>query len=296
MAFSYDNCTLCERRCGANRTVGEYGICRSGNLPYIARAALHAWEEPSISGERGSGTIFFSGCSLGCVFCQNSDISRTEVGTPKDASGLAVLMERLAGEGAHNINFVTPTHHAPTIAEAVRIFRSRGYTLPIVYNTSSYDTPDTLHALSGLVDIYLSDFKYFRRKSAAELAHAPDYPEAATAAIEEMVRQRPIPTFSDGLMTGGVIIRILLLPGHLAEARLSLSHLYSRFGDRVYFSLMSQYTPMPNMTPPLDRRVTRAEYRALVSHAERLGIVNAYIQEHESASAEYIPPFPTKKS
>ncbi|MBR2432258.1 MAG: radical SAM protein [Clostridia bacterium] len=291
MDLSYKKCGLCERRCLVDRERGELGFCRMSDKPTVARAALHAWEEPIISGTRGSGTIFFSSCSLKCVFCQNRQISRGRVGKDVGAEALSDIMLRLQSEGAHNINFVTPTHFAPSIRKAIIAARKSGLTIPTVYNTSSYDTPETIRALSDTIDIYPADFKYYRAKTARELSAAENYPEAAKAAIDEMLRQRPEPIIENGLMSSGVIVRILLLPNRVAEAKLILKYLHGKYGDRIYVSLMNQYTPMPNMKPPLDRRVTHAEYSELVEYAERLGVERAFIQEWGTADESFIPDF-----
>ena len=259
--------------------------------PTLARAALHMWEEPIISGDRGSGTVFFSGCSLGCVFCQNRAISDGEVGKALPDSRIADIMLELEAQGAHNINFVTPTHFAPTVISSVRLARERGMTLPIVYNTSSYDSVECIKMLADTVDIYLADYKYHLPRTAEKLAHAKNYPEVARAAIAEMVRQRPHPVIEDGIMREGVIVRILLLPGHVAEAKLAVKYIYETYGDSVYISLMSQYTPMPNMEVPLDRRVTVTEYRELVDYAAEKGVIRAFVQEGSAASDSFIPAF-----
>jgi len=282
---------LCGRACGIDRSAGKIGYCKSPATPMVSRAALHFWEEPIISGTRGSGTIFFSGCSLGCVFCQNRKISRNSVGRETDERGLADMMHRLKAEGAHNINFVTTTHYAPSIAESVKIARSEGLDLPIVYNTGSYDTPETIRLLENTADIYLPDFKYYRNESAKKLSFAEDYPTVASAAIAEMVRQRPAPIIEGGIMQRGVIVRVLLLPGHLAEAKLSVRYLYDTYGDNIYLSIMNQYTPMEGMIPPLNRKVTNAEYDELCTYAERIGIVNAFIQEGGTQTESFIPDF-----
>ena len=291
MILSYEKCEMCAHRCVVNREAGEIGICRMTDKCVIARAALHMWEEPIISGTRGSGAIFFSGCSLGCVFCQNRDISRTGKGKIVSAKRLSDIMFELESLGAHNINLVTPTHFAKTVREALEIAKKSGLGIPIVYNTSSYDTPETLKCLDGLVDIYLPDFKYYLSKTANAFSFAADYPESAKLAIAEMVRQRPIAVIENGLMKSGVAVRILLLPSHVAEAKLSLKHLYSEYGDSVYFSLMNQYTPMSEMKPPLNRRVTHGEYLELVEYADRLGVKNGFIQEFGSAEDSFIPLF-----
>ena len=289
--FNYSSCELCARKCGVDRTNGKIGFCKSTDIPKITRAALHFWEEPIISGTRGSGTIFFSGCSLGCVYCQNSRISRAAVGREISADELAGEMLRLESEGAHNINFVTPTHFAPSIAKSVKIARERGLSVPIVYNTGSYDTVKTIQNLDGIVNVYLPDLKYYRPESAEKLSFAKDYPTVAREAIAEMVRQQPKPVIKDGIMRSGVIVRLLLLPSHVAEAKLSLKYLYNTYGDNIYISLMNQYTPMQGMMSPLDRTVTNSEYSELLSYAERLGVVNAFIQEGGTQKESFIPDF-----
>ena len=287
----YEQCQLCAHRCGINRNISR-GRCGVGAELYVARAALHHWEEPPISGTRGSGTIFFCGCSLGCIYCQNREISRCETGIKISTERLSEIMLELESQGAHNINLVTPTHYVPTIAEAIRGARRAGLSLPIVYNTSSYDTVQTLELMDGLVDIYLPDLKYYRSETADKLSHAENYPKAAREAIAEMYRQVGEPMLdSEGMMKRGVIARILLLPGHLAEAKLSLKYLLDTYGDSIYISLMSQYTPMGDMPSPLDRRVSAAEYRELVEYAEKNGLVNGFVQDGSAAEESFVPPF-----
>ncbi len=303
----YRKCNLCERRCGADRTSCKIGYCRSGCEMKITRAALHYWEEPPISGnvsyadteaegiseekKTGSGTVFFSGCSLGCIFCQNKEISRASVGRTVTPSELAAEMLRLEDEGALNINFVTPTHFALGVADAIREARALGLRIPTVYNTGSYDSEEALDALAGLIDIYLPDFKFYTEKCAGELANAPNYPKIAKRNIDRMVKAVGEAKISDGIMLSGVIVRILLLPSRVAEAKLALSYLYKTYGDKIYISLMNQYTPMDGMKPPLDRRVTREEYRDLVRHAEKLGVKNAFIQSEGTVGESFIPKF-----
>ena len=290
----YSECKLCARLCGVNRAAGGIGYCKSGDKPRIARAALHMWEEPVISGERGSGTVFFSGCSLGCIYCQNREISRNAVGRCVSSEELSRIYLDLEAQGAHNINLVTPTHFVPTVIDSVAMSRSAGLKLPIVYNTASYETVNTVELLRNTVDVWLPDLKYYRGETAKKYSNAEDLPSVAMNAIEKMVQIAGAPIIdSSGIMTRGVIVRILLLPSHLAEAKLNVKRLYSAFGDSVYMSLMSQYTPSPNMPKPLDRRVTLAEYYELVSYAEKLGVTNAFIQEREAASESFIPPFNT---
>ena len=287
----YNECRLCARNCGIDRRK-SVGYCKTPADLYLCRAALHFWEEPPISGTRGSGTIFFSGCSLACVFCQNREISRGRNGKNISVTELSDIMLRLQSDGAHNINLVTPTHYIPSIAEAIRLAKLGGLTIPIVYNTGSYDNVDSLKTLDGLIDVYLPDMKYYTPKTAGEYSNAPDYPEVARAAIAEMVRQVGNPKFDEeGIMKKGVIVRILLLPGHVAEAKLSLKYLLDTYGDKIYVSLMNQYTPMQGMKPPLNRRVTHEEYADLITYAEKLGLVNGFTQEFGTASESFIPPF-----
>ncbi len=288
---AYKKCTLCARNCQVDRNT-NVGFCRMPSALYLSRAALHFWEEPMISGTRGSGTIFFSGCSLGCVFCQNREISRGISGREVTVERLAEIMLDLKAQGAHNVNLVTPTHYVPSIREAIIIARNKGLDIPIVYNTGSYDNIETLKMLDGIVDVYLPDLKYFRSSTAVKFSKAENYPEVARTAIAEMVRRVGAPEINaDGIMTRGVIVRILLLPGHVAEAKLSLKYLLDTYGDTIYVSLMNQYTPMQNMSPPLNRKVTHAEYAELVSYAEKLGLQNGFTQEFGMAEESFIPPF-----
>ena len=288
----YNACSLCMRRCGINR-YEKIGYCKMDAKMRVCRIAPHPWEEPIISGTRGSGTVFFSGCSLGCIFCQNSKISRTPVGREISEEELSSELLSLASLGVHNINFVTPTHFAPSVIKTVALSREAGLSLPIVYNTGSYETKETVRSLSGTVDVYLPDLKYYLPKTAEAYSKAADYPTVARRAIAEMVEQVGAPVIEDGIIKRGVVVRILLLPSHLAEAKLSLKHLYESYGDSVYVSLMSQYTPILGIPKPLDRRVSRAEYRELCDYALTLGVKNAFVQDAESADAAYIPDFNT---
>ena len=256
----------------------------------LARAALHMWEEPIISGTRGSGTVFFSGCSLSCIFCQNAEISRGRVSKKVSIERLSEIMMELQSAGAHNINLVTPTHFAPSIVRAVKLAKASGLCLPIVYNTASYEAVDTVKMIDGTVDIYLADYKYNSKKTSA-YSHAENYTATARAAIAEMVAQRGAPVVECGIMRSGVIVRILLLPGHVAEAKLSVKYLYETYGDNIYISLMNQYTPMPDMPSPLNRTVTREEYSELVDYALRKGVTRAFIQEGGTAKESFIPAF-----
>jgi putative pyruvate formate lyase activating enzyme len=271
--------------------LGKIGRCGVPDKIFLARAALHHWEEPIISGSRGSGTVFFSGCSLGCVYCQNREISRADIGKEVSLSHLSDIMLDLQSQGAHNVNLVTPTHYAPSIIYAVKSARQKGLVIPIVYNTSSYDSVSTVKSLDGTVDVYLADLKYHTADLAESYSFARNYPEAAKNAIEEMVKQKGRAVIDNGIMSSGIIVRILLLPGHLAQAKLSLSYLLSKYGDDIYISLMSQYTPMPDVPAPLNRRVTLAEYESLCDYAIKKGLKNGFIQEGESAKESFIPSF-----
>ena len=268
------------------------GFCGMQDTPFIARAALHRWEEPIISGECGSGTVFFSGCSLSCVFCQNREISHGGFGKRVTEDELADIMLKLQNDGAHNINFVTPTHFAPSIINSVKIAGEKGLLLPIVYNTGSYDAISTIRSLAGTVDVYLPDLKYYKNNTAEKYSSAPDYVEVARAAIDEMVKQVGEPKISpDGLIKRGVVVRILLLPGHLAEAKLSVKYLLNKYGDKIYISLMNQYTPMPGMCGELSRRVSHEEYEELCDYAIRCGLKNGFFQDYGTAEDSFIPAF-----
>lgn len=293
MHIEYNECRLCARNCGVNRNSGRVGYCRADYQMKICRAALHLWEEPIISGENGSGTVFFSGCSMRCIFCQNSDISRASVGRTVTDDELAEIMLELQKKGANNINFVTPTHFAPSIKAATEKARDLGLDIPTVYNTGSFDRVETVKALDGVIDIYLPDFKYYKEATSLKYSSAENYPSVALDCIKEMVRQRPRPIIESGIMKSGVIIRLLLLPGHVAEAKLSLKKLYREFGESVYYSLMGQYTPTEALPAPLNRRVTLSEYREFVDYAAALGVTNAFVQELSSANTAYIPKFDT---
>lgn len=287
----YENCALCHRACGINRYEAS-GFCKMDSDVKIARAALHMWEEPPISGTRGSGTVFFSGCSLSCVYCQNREISRGDAGVSVSTERLSEIMLELEGKGAHNINLVTPTHFVPSIIDAILLARRDGLSVPIVYNTGNYETKETLRALRGTVDIYLPDAKYRRKNTAREYSSACDYPDFFLENIAEMLSQAGEPSFDgDGIMKRGVIVRVLLLPSHLAEAKLIVSDLYRSFGDEIYISLMNQYTPPVGMPPPLDRKVTRSEYSELIDYALNLGVKHAFIQSDGTADESFIPPF-----
>ena len=287
-------CTQCLRKCGINRTE-QRGYCGESETIRIARAAPHMWEEPPISGENGSGTIFFSGCSLRCIFCQNHEIAVSHLGYDITPEQLTDTMLRLQADGVHNINLVTPSHYTLQLVPVLEHARSRGVTVPFVWNSSGYESVSALRQLDGLIDIYLPDFKYINPETAKEYSNAPDYPNAAKTALAEMVRQCGAPQLDaqTGLMTRGVQVRHLVLPGHAQESRQILWYLYQTYGNGIGYSIMNQYTPMPQMQghPLLSRKVTAQEYDNVVRYAKQIGIENAFTQEGEAASESFIPEF-----
>jgi len=288
------DCTLCPRECHTDRASGQTGYCGQSSDIYLARAALHMWEEPCISGDNGSGTVFFSGCPVRCVFCQNHDIANSNRGKKITPERLCEIFTELMQKGANNINLVTPTHFTAQIITAVSNARKSGMTLPIVYNTSGYEKPETLKMLENTVDIYLPDFKYMSAELSKKYSNAPDYSDYAKKALAEMVRQQPKAIFDkNGIMQKGVIVRHLLLPGHLDDSKRVIEYLYETYGDSIYISIMSQFTPLDNVKkyPGLNRKVTQEEYDALVDFAAELGVENGFIQEGEAASESFIPAF-----
>ena len=288
--LSYQNCTLCPRRCGADRTDGQLGFCRHPDKIYAARAAAHYWEEPVISGSFGSGAVFFSGCTLKCLFCQNGVISQENRGKEISTAHLREIFLKLIDDGVQNINLVTPTHFLPSILPAL----TPKLPVPVVYNCGGYERVETLRELEGLVDIYLPDMKYSDPKLAGILSAAPDYVEIAKAAIAEMYRQVGSAVIEDEIMQRGMIVRHLMLPGELDNTLGVLDWFSEAFpkGD-VLFSLMSQYVPMgkAKTMPPYDRRITEDEYDAALSYLELLGIENGFTQDFSAATEEYIPDF-----
>lgn len=290
----YENCLLCPRKCGINRSTGQTGVCGVSSEIKVARAALHYWEEPCISGKRGSGAVFFSGCSLHCVFCQNREISDGKEGKVISKERLSDIFMELAGKGANNINLVTPGQYIPDIVWAVNDAKSRGIKLPIIYNTSGYENVTELKLLEGIVDVYLPDFKYMDSTLSARYSRAKDYPSVAKQALSEMVRQQPDVVIDNatGLIQKGVIVRQLLLPGHVNDAKTVLKYLYDTYHDHVYISMMSQFTPIALKDyPEINRTVTRREYERLVDYALEIGITNAFIQEGDVANDSFIPAF-----
>lgn len=290
----YENCLLCPRKCGINRSTGQTGICGVSSEIKVARAALHYWEEPCISGKRGSGAVFFSGCSLHCVFCQNREISDGKAGKVISKERLSDIFMELADKGANNINLVTPGQYIPDIVWAVNDAKSRGMKLPIIYNTSGYENVTDLKLLEGIVDVYLPDFKYMDSTLSARYSRAKDYPSVAKQALSEMVRQQPDVVIDNatGLIQKGVIVRQLLLPRHVNDAKAVLKYLYDTYRDHVYISMMSQFTPIALKDyPEINRTVTRREYERLVDYALEIGITNAFIQEGDVAKDSFIPAF-----
>jgi len=292
-----NECNLCPRRCGVDRSQ-QIGFCAQTDELRIARAALHMWEEPVLSGERGSGTVFFCGCTLGCVYCQNAAISRRNSlrGRTLTPDALADTFLDLQSQHAHNINLVTPTMFAPKIREAIEVARERGLTLPIVYNTSGYELCETLALLDDCIDIYLPDFKYLSPELSKKYSAAEDYPEHAKASLSHMAKRIGSAVYGeDGMMRRGVVVRHLLLPGQLAESKRVLDYLFSEYGNSICYSLMSQYTPVSSLDrsryPELARRVTTYEYRKLIDHALSLGITNGFTQDGRSAKESFIPEF-----
>ncbi len=289
-----EKCSLCPRMCGTDRAAGQKGFCGGGNLVRVARAALHYWEEPCISGESGSGTVFFSGCTMRCVFCQNKEISRSEVGKEITIERLAEIYLELAAKGANNINLVTPMHYAPQITAALDIARKNGLTLPIVWNTGGWERRESIAAVRDYADIWLSDFKYFDSSLGESLSKAPNYFSVAAAALDQMVKQTCEPVFDEnGIMRRGVIVRHLMLPGHLDDTKNVLRFLYENYGDSIWISIMNQYTPMCSdpRFPELSRTVSDEEYNEAIDFACELGIENAFVQEGGTVDESFIPPF-----
>ena len=289
------DCTLCPRNCHADRLGGRRGYCGQGAEIMAARAALHFWEEPCISGETGSGTVFFSGCVLRCVYCQNHNIAESRAGRIIGWERLSEIFLELQDKKANNINLVTPTHFVPQIALALEQARLGGLHIPVVYNTGSYERVETLKRMEGLVDIYLPDLKYMSSRLGERYSHAADYFETASAAIAEMVRQTGGPDFDDksGLMKKGVIVRHLVLQGCTADSKKVISYLYHTYGDRIYISIMNQFTPVCELSffPELNRRITAREYEKIVDYALDIGVENGFIQEGNTAEESFIPEF-----
>ena len=289
----YNSCELCPRKCHINRNINK-GICSNTSTLKVARSALHYFEEPSISGTNGSGTIFFSGCNLKCCYCQNKEISNNNFGINISVERLSELMLELQKKKANNINLVTPTHFVPSIIEAIKLARKKGLSIPIVYNTSGYESITTIKLLAGYVDIYLTDFKYFDNKLGEDLSKVKNYFEIASLALEEMYKQVGKNKFaSNGMMMKGIIVRCLVLPTKGADTKKIINYLYKKYQDNIYLSIMNQYTPVnPSDTFSfLNDKVSDKEYDDIINFALDLGVKNAYIQEGETQDESFIPPF-----
>lgn len=294
----YKECKLCPRACGVNRADGETGYCGAGDKIKIARAALHYWEEPCISGDSGSGAVFFSHCTLGCVYCQNYDISTKGKGYIVTENELADEFLRLESEGANNINLVTPSHYVPSIIKAIETAEKHGLNLPVVYNCGGYESIDTLKMLDGYVDVYLPDMKYYSDKYAVLYSSAKNYFKVSSKAIAEMYRQTGKCKFDENnMIKSGVIVRHLMLPGMLFESKNIIDYLYKTYGDNIWLSLMSQYTPMEQIKniANLNKCVKADVYESLINYCAECGMINVYIQQGSSADKCYIPEFYDKK-
>lgn len=313
-----DECTLCHRNCKVNRNSNEMGFCKASNKVKIAKASLHLWEEPPISQGNGSGTVFFSHCNLNCVFCQNHNISQVttdyasslsdsnaleikNLSKESSVTGMEISIERLSEiflelqeKGANNINLVTPTHYVPQIIEALKIAKSNNLIIPVLYNTNSYDSIETIKSLAGYIDVYLPDFKYFNDKYALKYSNAKNYLSNTIKIIDEMVNQVGKPVFNKaGLMVKGVIIRHLMLPGLLFDSKKVVDYIYTKYSDDVYISLMNQYVPMFKASnyPEINKPLNPKHYDSLINYALDLGIKNGFIQDDGTNNISYIPNF-----
>ncbi len=300
------SCTLCPRNCNVNRLAGKTGYCKSPARITAARAALHFYEEPCISGHSGSGAVFFSGCNLQCLFCQNLQLAKSQVKQAISIERLSDIYLELQDQGANNINLVTGSHYVPQIAVSLERAKTAGLQIPVIYNTSSYEKPETLEMLDGLIDVYLPDLKYCSADISKEFSNAPDYFEVATKAIDEMFRQVGPALFSDdsspdsifeysdnGLIKKGVIVRHLCMPGLVPDTKHILRYLHEKYKDDIYISIMSQYTPLPHVADndKLNRKLDAKEYARILTFAEKIGIKNGFIQNGEAASDSFIPDF-----
>lgn len=287
-------CKLCPRNCNINRLNGEKGFCMAAVNPKVARVSLHHFEEPCISGTRGSGTVFFSECNLSCVFCQNHSISQKHVGKEVSIQRLSEIFLEQQERGAHNINLVTPTHYVPQIIEALDIAKTNGLSIPIVYNTSSYENLETIKALKGYIDIYLPDLKYYNNKFSVKYSNAPDYFKQASLAIEEMVCQIGNCEFDEnGLMIKGVIIRHMMLPGLLFDSKKIIDYIYNKFNNLVYVSIMNQYTPLNKVQdyPEINKPVNPKVYESFINYCISIGITHGFIQEEGTVKESFVPKF-----
>lgn len=287
----FDKCRLCPRECKVNRNKGELGYCKASNKLVIGGYHLHMWEEPIISGDNGSGTIFFSYCNLGCVYCQNYDISINNIGEEITIERLSDIFIELQEMKAHNINLVTPTHYIPLIKDSIILAKEKGLNIPIVYNTSGYEKVDSLKLLEGLIDIYMPDFKYYDNKL-GKYSNVSNYFEVASTAIEEMYREIGKPVYNGNILVKGVIVRHLVLPGSVEDSKKIIKYLYDKYGDNIILSIMNQYTPVRKCKyKELNRMVTKKEYEEVVDYAYEIGVRNAFTQDEESISESFIPKF-----
>lgn len=287
-------CNICPRRCGADRENGSLGFCGASNKIRIARAALHFWEEPCLSGKNGAGTVFFSHCNMKCVYCQNYRISTRGAGHEVSIGELAEIFLDLQSQGANNIDLVTPTHYALDIAEAVKKAKNSGLHIPVLYNCGGYESVETLKRLEGLIDIYMPDMKYYRDKYAMKYSSAPKYFETACAALEEMYRQTgAVVLDKNGIMQSGVIVRHMMLPGLMLDTKKIMDYLFDTYGNNIYISLMSQYTPLKNVErfPELNRKIDMKKYNSIVDYCMNRGMENVFIQEGSAAKESFIPCF-----
>lgn len=288
------SCKLCPRNCKIDRLNNKIGFCKATDKLKVARAALHFWEEPCISGEKGSGTVFFSNCTLKCVFCQNNDISECSAGKEISIERLSDIFLELQHKGALNINLVTPTHYVPQIIEGLKIAKNKGLNLPIIYNSSAYENIETLRYLKGYIDVYLPDLKYFSNKYSLKYSNAKDYFNFAIKAIDEMVKQvGDIQFDKNGIIKKGVIVRHLLLPGLLFDSKKILDYLHKTYDDKIYISIMNQYTPLAHVEnyPEINKKISEKYYNTIIDYAISIGIQNAFIQEEGTAKESFIPAF-----
>ena len=290
-----ENCNLCPRKCGVNRYIKK-GFCGATNRIKLAYYSLHMWEEPIISGSNGSGTIFFSNCNLRCLYCQNKKISIDGYGKLITNKRLGEIILELQEKGAHNINLVTPTHYVPNIISVLKKIKNKELHIPVVYNTSSYECVGTIMACRNLVDIYLADLRYFDDKLGEKYSLCSNYFENATMAIDEMYRQvGKYELDENGLLKKGLVVRVLLIPGHIDDSKKIIEYLYKTYGDDIFISIMNQYTPINKCKySNLNRRITDEEYDSVVDYALSLGVNNAFIQEGEAADESFIPQFNKK--
>ena len=289
----FNKCRLCPRNCNVNRNKNELGYCKASNKIKVARASLHYWEEPCLSGNNGSGTIFFSNCNMGCIFCQNYDISTLNKGKEISIERFANICLELQEKKANNINLVTPTHYVPLIKEGLILAKKKGLKIPIIYNTSSYENIDTIKLLDGLIDIYLPDLKYYNNEYSIKYSNTPNYFKYASIAIKEMYRQVGKPKFNkDGIMIKGMIVRHLMLPSREEDTKKIINYLYKTYKDNIYISIMNQYTPIRKLKyKELNNKIDNKIYENIINYAYDLGIRNCFVQDEETQSESFIPIF-----